>query len=253
LATKYRLSIKGIINIFGYKDISHRYGMDQTIPHLKSTKAPASNTRIVVRYIQDGKEKREVLLNYLELKARLIFIRLNQQETKGLNSITSDFLTNHKKYWRTRFKLSTCCAVCGSTDKIENHHIRKLDRKHTKGFGQLLSQLSRKQIPLCRACHNNVHTGKYNDMSLHDLHSVMVAKCENLIKIPNNWDNKAAAPQIRKKLIKWDNKSAYHFNDLNKTMICEYSMALDARRNPSLYPPKPTYCENFTSKIIPLQ
>jgi hypothetical protein len=81
----------------------------------------------------------------------------------------------------------------------------------------------------------------------------MVAKCENLIKIPNNWDDNAATPQILKKLIKWDNKSAYHFNDLYRTIICEYSRALEAKRKASLYPPRPTYCEGFTSKIIPLQ
>jgi hypothetical protein len=144
-------------------------------------------------------------------------------------------------------------SVCGSTKKMENHHIRKLDRKHSKGFGQLLSQLSRKQIPLCRVCHNNVHAGKYNDMSLSDLHSTMVAKSESLIKIPNNWDDKAAAPQVRKRLIKWDNNSAYHFNDLNKTIICKYSKALQAQRNRSLYPLRPTYCEGFTSKRIPLE
>jgi hypothetical protein len=98
LATKYRLSIGGIRHKFGYKDVSYQYGKDQTTPHLRTNKLPTYNTRIVVRYIQNGKEKREVLLNYLELKARLIFTSLNQQVTKGLNSITSDFLT----------KLSTC-------------------------------------------------------------------------------------------------------------------------------------------------
>lgn len=52
------------------------------------------------------------------------------------------------------------CMNCGSTYKVEMHHIRKMqDIKNKKDtFSILMSRAKRKQIPLCRVCHNKVHS-----------------------------------------------------------------------------------------------
>ena len=54
------------------------------------------------------------------------------------------------------------CAVCGSTYKIEMHHIRAMkDIKHKKGtLNYLMAKRYRKQIPVCRDCHMAHHSGK---------------------------------------------------------------------------------------------
>jgi hypothetical protein len=245
IATKLRISIRQVAQKFGYLDLS-------IPPQSKEEKTPASRTRIVIKYVQDNKENREVLLSYIELMARLRFIVKNQRVTKGLNSITSDFLVNHKKYWRTQFRLTTCCTVCGSTNNIESHHIRKLDRKHCVGFGQLMSQLQRKQIPLCRECHKLVHAGKYNDLSLDDLHAAVVAKSEGLIIQAHSWDNQAAKPEIKRKLVKWNKSKAYKFNDKNRTIVCEYIGASLAFNDRKLYPINTTYFPSFEEIRVPL-
>jgi hypothetical protein len=34
---------------------------------------------------------------------------------------SSDFLNNSKRYWRTQFKFTGRCVICGSKDHVEMH------------------------------------------------------------------------------------------------------------------------------------
>ena len=55
------------------------------------------------------------------------------------------------------------CTICGSNEEVEMHHRRPLKRKITDNtLKGIKVNLSRKQIPLCRTCHMNVHKGKYD-------------------------------------------------------------------------------------------
>lgn len=55
------------------------------------------------------------------------------------------------------------CVICGATEEIEMHHRRGLKNKRTDNtLKGIKINLSRKQIPLCKACHVKVHAGKYD-------------------------------------------------------------------------------------------
>ena len=94
---------------------------------------------------------------------------------------TRKFLINteiHKDpFMVMNFNLSTIsnlgenCAICGEIKDIEMHHIKHLRKDNIKssGFLKIMSSLNRKQLPLCVFCHNKVHAGKYNGISLNDL------------------------------------------------------------------------------------
>ena len=59
------------------------------------------------------------------------------------------------------------CLICDSRESIEMHHLRHL--KDTKDKGTLIkimSKIRRKVVPLCKTCHNNVHSGKYEGLNL---------------------------------------------------------------------------------------
>ena len=59
------------------------------------------------------------------------------------------------------------CLICDSRESIEMHHLRHL--KDTKDKGTLIkimSKIRRKVVPLCKTCHNNVHSGKYDGLNL---------------------------------------------------------------------------------------
>jgi predicted HNH restriction endonuclease len=51
------------------------------------------------------------------------------------------------------------------------HHVKHLRKDGNKpsGFLALMSKLNRKQIPLCTQCHQGVHAGLYNGLSLKEL------------------------------------------------------------------------------------
>lgn len=58
--------------------------------------------------------------------------------------------------WRTKYKLSQHCAICGSQENVEHHHVKHIKVGKVTGFTQVLKQLNRKQIPCCRECHRKI-------------------------------------------------------------------------------------------------
>jgi group II intron reverse transcriptase/maturase len=73
---------------------------------------------------------------------------------------------------RTRSKLGLPCVVCGNPNKVQMHHvrhIRKMDGGAPKGFTRVMAALNRKQVPVCKACHERVHRGEYDGISLKEL------------------------------------------------------------------------------------
>jgi hypothetical protein len=73
---------------------------------------------------------------------------------------------------RTRSKLGLPCVVCGNPNKVQMHHvrhIRKMDDREPKGFTRVMAALNRKQVPVCKACHERIHRGEYDNLSLKEL------------------------------------------------------------------------------------
>ncbi|SFF27114.1 reverse transcriptase domain-containing protein [Paracidovorax wautersii] len=69
---------------------------------------------------------------------------------------------------RTRSKLGAKCCVCGSPDDVEMHHLRHVRKGKSKGFSRVMSAINRKQIPVCPPCHQKIHRGEYDGLSLSD-------------------------------------------------------------------------------------
>jgi group II intron reverse transcriptase/maturase len=80
------------------------------------------------------------------------------------------FHTDHVSYHVNLFKrsispasvLGLACSLCGGEYRVEMHHIRQLkDIKAGKSFiDEIMIRHKRKQIPLCRKCHMEVHRRK---------------------------------------------------------------------------------------------
>jgi hypothetical protein len=58
--------------------------------------------------------------------------------------------------------LNLVCKYCGSDYKVEMHHIRALKNLNPKlkPIDKIMASIKRKQIPLCRVCHMNLHHKK---------------------------------------------------------------------------------------------
>lgn len=74
--------------------------------------------------------------------------------------------------WNTRSELvqrlqAQECELCGTRNKIEVHHIRKLADLNRKGaakseWEKLMIARSRKTLVVCQQCHTSIHCGKYD-------------------------------------------------------------------------------------------
>lgn len=65
------------------------------------------------------------------------------------------------------------CRVCGAKENIEMHHVKHIRKagESIVGFTKIMSKLNRKQIPVCQRCHDKIHRGEYDGMSLKDLYN----------------------------------------------------------------------------------
>jgi hypothetical protein len=71
------------------------------------------------------------------------------------------------------------CLICGNYEKIQTHHIKHLRKDgvtNKNGFAAIISQLNRKQIPVCADCHISIHRGTYDGISLKELHRDTITK-----------------------------------------------------------------------------
>jgi hypothetical protein len=59
-----------------------------------------------------------------------------------------------------------CCQLCGTTHRLEVHHIRKLadlnrpGRREKPAWVQLMAKRRRKTLIVCRPCHQHIHAGR---------------------------------------------------------------------------------------------
>jgi hypothetical protein len=66
------------------------------------------------------------------------------------------------------------CELCGSTDSINVHHIRRLNglkrryagRRHPPDWVKRMIAIRRKTLVVCKNCHLAIHTGTYDGVSL---------------------------------------------------------------------------------------
>ncbi len=177
LATKHRITVAKVISRYGFKDKSN--------PNLNWFKPKAHDLRIAAKYQFNNETRWEVLLNYHEVMCKALKLR-NPPIGSQVVTPTIDFLTLNKVNFRTRFKTETMCAICNSPPHAL-HHIKPLKHKGGrftgyKGFDKVVAALGRKQIPVCKVCHNNIHSGKYDGLSLDELYDIRLVAPEGLLR-----------------------------------------------------------------------
>ena len=70
---------------------------------------------------------------------------------------------------RSQAVLDSPCTLCGTEIDVEMHHVRAIKdvSKQPKDFmTAMMSRMNRKQIPVCRPCHNRIHNGSVTKADL---------------------------------------------------------------------------------------
>lgn len=125
----------------------------------------------LIKKARSLKRKERLFDIYWSLKKKRIVTYTDQDK----HSITNDDFYD-KINWiniRTNSSFDLPCAICGSDEDIEMHHIKHVRKKRydlidkEKTWEQAMSIKNRKQIPVCRECHMNlIHRGKYGGTKL---------------------------------------------------------------------------------------
>jgi retron-type reverse transcriptase len=230
LATKHNITVKSIINSYGFFDIS--------VPNRDTRKnnASATDKRICASYYKNNDKVWVRLLNYKEYMFRLLRTKNRLWEkTNGQSPLVQavDFDNMKKINTRTKFKNSIVCSICSCDDptQLESHHIKPI--KHSGGkftgyraFDKLVGSLGRKQITVCIACHTKIHAGKYHGLSLSDLFDVVSVAPEGLFTFNRKKNDPKPNAKIEKKRyqpryfeVNEDNKTYFNpaFNKFLKT------------------------------------
>jgi hypothetical protein len=97
---------------------------------------------------------------------------LKTNEWAALDDNKTGYIWNHKRSEVVQRLLAQTCELCGSTDNIEVHHIRKLadvkkhGRKERPEWMVKMAARRRKTLIVCQTCHQNIQYGRYDGKEL---------------------------------------------------------------------------------------
>ena len=100
------------------------------------------------------------------LVARFGGIHLQRQKKAVVEDRSSRLVRVAERNEIVKRFLADTCELCGSTQAVEVHHIRKLADLKKKGkkekplWVQMMAARHRKTLVVCRECHVSIHQGK---------------------------------------------------------------------------------------------
>ncbi len=167
---RYNSEIRGFYNYFGIgvncaKQMNNfGYIMEYSMYKTFAAKYRSKVTKICRKYKKDG----IFTVSYQGKKGNTIeakfynggFKRLKPSKDSRISTLPN--FIRHTSTTRLMHRLKAQkCELCGATDRLEMHHVRKL--KGLKGkepWERMMIARRRKTIALCSSCHKKVHNGK---------------------------------------------------------------------------------------------
>lgn len=167
---QYNSEIRGLYNYFRLANnasVLHKfyYIMKESMLKTFASKYRTSASKIWKKYSMDGKfrvryrtkkgEKFAYLIDNVFVKDRTI-----KKKDSKIDELPNTIQFTARTSLVDRLKAEKC-EMCGKTDKLEMHHIRKLkDLKGKKLWEKHMIARQRKTIALCLECHVKLHNGK---------------------------------------------------------------------------------------------
>lgn len=182
IVNEYQSKLRGLYQYYAYatnvSKINHlKWIMQQSLVKTLATKNRCSSPKIYEKYgikgtTDEGKElkfiqvvverdgKKPLKANFggFSLKRKAAWKEIDDLLPKPMNSLKS-----HTEILQRL--LANQCEVCGSIDKIEVHHVRKLSdvegpKNGRTDWKRYMASRRRKTLVLCQKCHDLIHAGK---------------------------------------------------------------------------------------------
>jgi len=173
----YRSIILGYANFYNLADDYYRlsgiiYILKFSAVHTIAAKHRSSITEVFEKYGKDLRinKKTQRPPTKKDSEKDIISLKINttkegKQDRVGKGELNIEPLRVQSYVMKTAFILDEKqCKACGSTESVEMHHVRALkdlDKKKDT-VSKLMIAMRRKQVPLCKKCHQKVHLGKYD-------------------------------------------------------------------------------------------
>jgi retron-type reverse transcriptase len=167
--------IRGLLNY--YKFVDNRKSLGSIIHGLKCSCALTLALKFKLRTMAKVFKKFGKLLTE-PISGMSIFLpndlkKLTHMERFKLDINAKDFTTPEnaiKISYNNRLTKSILgqpCIICGSTDNIQAHHLKKIKDLKKKMeldfFNAQMAAINRKQVPLCPEHHAKLHAGTFNE------------------------------------------------------------------------------------------
>lgn len=159
----YRNVLAGIYRYYSLADDLSRFNRIEYLIQFSAahTIAAKHRTSIAKVFLKYGRK--------LKIPIDKSFIDLDFRNIKSTKSdIWEDPLKITSFLIRQHWVLGDKCKLCGTTEKVEMHHIRRLKDLNPKlsSVHSMMAKMRRKQIPVCRPCHMRIHSGKHSGEKL---------------------------------------------------------------------------------------
>lgn len=178
---RYNWVIEGLLECYKSVENKHELGRIMWILKFSAAHTIARKKRmnpkrvwktygdpITVKYRVKEEEKKITLSQPDSLKRDLTFHLESYHNIDPFRATTYSVRSNH--IW------DQPCICCGSETKVVMHHVKHIKVGKTAGFTQIMKNLNRKQVPVCQPCHQKIHTGKYDGMSLNQIQGLNQSK-----------------------------------------------------------------------------
>jgi hypothetical protein len=178
IITRYQSEFRGIANYYRLAYNMHTLIKLKWIMETSLTKTPATKFKVPVSKIY---EKYGARLEVKGKEYKILQVSIPRQDKKPLIATWGGvplswniqaILEEQLKKWKWNRSeleqrlLADFCELCGDTQKVEVHHVRKMSNLH-EHLGRpkppwvvRMIALKRKTLLLCRTCHEDVDLGR---------------------------------------------------------------------------------------------
>ena len=178
IVEQYQAEFRGVVNYYrratNLGALSHlRWAMEMSLAKTLAAKLKISVSQVFKRYkttIQTDKGPRKVLLMKEPRSGQppLVMywggVSLARDNTATLIDTQAPILNGRTEL--VQRLLADTCELCGSTVKVQVHHIRAMKDLRKKGrakppvWVELMARRRRKTLVACASCHADIHAGR---------------------------------------------------------------------------------------------
>ena len=178
IITAYGLELRGLYNYYApAHNVAHRLYPLKWVMNQSLCKTLAAKLKSTVRQTarQFRYESEAIGLGYVTKRpgARPLYATFGTHSMRrkpfGSNLEVDNLRVAHLPRTQLVERLSANeCEICASTEYIEVHHIRAMKdvQGKTAGWSQLMAEMRRKTLVVCRQCHTKIHAGQYDSVKL---------------------------------------------------------------------------------------